>query len=64
MTVHCPECMSNEILVYEETAWKLNEMEYWGQTKKLYDADAKVRCQSCQWIGEQQQLEGYGEQDD
>jgi hypothetical protein len=56
--------MSNEILVYEETAWKLNEMEYWGQTKKLYDADAKVRCQSCQWIGEQQQLEGYGEQDD
>ena len=63
MMLSCPECMSLEILVYEETAWKVNDFEIYCHSVKLWDADAKARCQDCGWVGQQQQLEGYGEQD-
>lgn len=62
MTLNCPECGSDEILVYEETAWKINEFEYYCQTVKLHDSDAKARCQACNWVGKQNQLKGFGEQ--
>lgn len=50
----CPECGSVEVLVYEQTAWKLldnGEFEYYCQSVKLYDSDAEASCQDCDWRG-------------
>ena len=50
----CPECGSVEVLVYEQTAWKLlanGDFEHYHQSVKLYDSDADVSCQDCDWRG-------------
>lgn len=52
----CPECGSNNIHVYEQTAYKLlanDDYEYYCQTSKLHDKDARVECQEhlCEWTG-------------
>jgi len=59
--LHCPECMSARILVYEETAWDVNKFEIYCHSIKIFDADAKACCQDCDWTGQQQQLEGWNE---
>lgn len=50
----CPECGSVEVLVYEQTAWKVlanGGFEYYCQSVKLYDSDAEASCQDCDWRG-------------
>ena len=59
--LHCPECLSCEILVYEKTAWKVNEFEFYCHSVKLHDAYAEAKCQDCNWTGQQQNLEGWNE---
>ncbi len=55
----CPECSSVEILVYEETAWKLlvnGDFEHYCQSVKLHDAEAESRCLDCNWTGSRSNL--------
>lgn len=50
----CPECGSVEILVYEQTAWKLlanGDFEHYCHSVKLQDFDAEASCQDCDWKG-------------
>lgn len=46
----CPECGSVEIIVYEQTAWKLlanGDYEHYCHSVKLHDAGAESSCQDC-----------------
>lgn len=50
----CPECGSVEIIVYEQTAWKLlanGDYEHYCHSVKLHDAGAESSCQDCDWRG-------------
>lgn len=56
---HCPECDGTEILVYEETCYLLlanNDFEYYCNSTKLQDSDAKACCNHCDWVGLRQEL--------
>lgn len=56
---HCPECDGKEILVYEETCYLLlanNDFEHYCNSTKLWDSDAKARCNYCDWVGVRQEL--------
>ena len=50
----CPLCGSDNLLVYEETAWVLNTGEFYCHSVKVHDDNAKVRCEDvgCWWVGE------------
>jgi len=57
MTIlHCPECMSIDILVYEETAWDINKFEVYCHSVKLHDDLAKSHCMDCDWVGYRKNL--------
>lgn len=49
----CPVCGSDDLLIYEETAWVLNTGDFFCHSVKVHDSDAKVCCNdgSCNWIG-------------
>ncbi len=57
----CPECEGTEILVYEEQCWLINKFEFYCQTVKMGDGDAKASCNSCGWRGQNQDLINYKE---
>lgn len=50
----CPECCSVNVLVYEQTAWKLlanGDFEHYCHAVKLQDSDAEASCMDCDWKG-------------
>lgn len=50
----CPECGSVDVLVYEQTAWKLlanGDFEHYCHSVKLHDSYAEASCQDCDWRG-------------
>lgn len=51
MKYHCPECESDDLLVYERTAYELNTGNFYCHSVKSHDAEAKVSCQDCEWEG-------------
>lgn len=52
----CPQCESNEVVVYEERAVNANTFEHFCHSVKAHDSDAKARCLTCDWTGERSQL--------
>lgn len=56
---YCPVCGSDNLLVYEETAFVLNTGEFFCHSTKVHDDDAKVICQddTCNWAGQLQDVE-------
>lgn len=47
----CPECGSDEITVYEMTAFDLNTGKRLYTACKINDVSAYVSCNSCNWQG-------------
>lgn len=53
----CPECDSEDILVYSMTSYEVNkDMEYFCESVKPHDSDAPAHCMDCQWDGVRSQL--------
>ena len=52
----CPECSSEEVIVYIEEAIFLNTYEHYCHSVKPQDLDASVRCIDCGWEGSQEDL--------
>ncbi len=52
----CPQCESNEVIVYEEHAIWANTFEHFCHSVKAHDDDAKARCLTCDWTGIRHQL--------
>lgn len=48
---NCPGCASEELLVYESTAYELNTGDFYCHSSKTHDSDADVRCIDCGWSG-------------
>ena len=57
----CPECDSDEVLVRSEQAFLVNTGEYYCESVKIFDSDAKVNCLKCSWRGRRDQLQGWKE---
>ena len=58
----CPECDSEDILVYSMTSYKVNkDMEYFCESVKPHDSDAPAHCMDCRWEGIRNQLIGKEE---
>lgn len=57
----CPECESENILVYSETSYNINTGEFYCHSIKTYDDIAKVRCIECDWEGKRYMLEDIEE---
>jgi len=55
-TLSCPECRNEDVLVYSETAYKVNTCEYYCENVKIHDDDAKAACFACGWVGLRIQL--------
>jgi len=55
-TLSCPECGNEDVLVYEETAYKVNTGDFWCHSVKSHDSDAKTSCYKCGWTGQRNQL--------
>lgn len=47
----CPNCNSENLIVREETSFKMNTMEFYCHSKKAHDSDANVTCIDCWWEG-------------
>jgi hypothetical protein len=47
----CPECHTEQVVVYEEHAVMANTFEHWCHSVKAHDSDAKARCLECEWTG-------------
>ena len=60
----CPECESDRVTLTAEQAWMANTGEYWCETVKTQDADAKATCLDCRWVGRHDKLTGYGKNQD
>lgn len=56
----CPNCESDEIMVYASTLWHLNTMEFYRHTSKAHDSDADYYCKSCNWEGLHNELGDKG----
>lgn len=52
----CPECGTDEVVVYEEHAIMVNTLDHYCHSVKAHDSDAKVRCLHCDWTGHREQL--------
>lgn len=55
----CPECGSVDVLVYEQTAWKLlanGDFEHYCHSVKLQDSYAEARCLDCDFYGTRSDL--------
>ena len=52
----CPSCGSDDVLVYEETSFRVNTMDFYCHSVKAHDSDAKTSCQKCSWTGERREL--------
>ena len=48
----CPECFTDQVLVYEERAVMANTFEHWCHSVKAHDDDAKAECLECKWKGD------------
>lgn len=57
----CPECESDRVTLTSEQSWMANTGEYWCETVKTQDFDAKATCLDCWWEGRHDELTGYGE---
>ena len=60
-TLKCPHCESAQVTLTSEQAWLANTGEYWCETVKTHDSDAKATCLDCWWVGRHDELTGYGE---
>ena len=54
--IRCPEYSSSEVLVYAETAYEVNSGDFYCHSVKTHDSDARVRCNDCDWQGQQDKL--------
>lgn len=52
----CPNCLSCNVTVTEESMFMVNGLEYYCQTVKAGDPDAKVDCLDCNWQGKRYDL--------
>ena len=53
----CPECDSDDILVYSMTSYEVNkDIEYFCESVKPHDSDAPACCMGCNWEGIRDQL--------
>lgn len=48
----CPNCHSDKVTVTEESMFMINGLDYYCQTVKAGDLDAKVNCLDCNWQGQ------------
>jgi ssDNA-binding Zn-finger/Zn-ribbon topoisomerase 1 len=56
MTLVCPNCENEKVLVYEETAFYVNTGEFFCHSIKAHDSDANAQCPYCGWTGERKDL--------
>lgn len=54
--IKCPECDSENLLVYEISAFYINTMEFFCHSSKAHDNDAQCRCLDCGWEGKRHHL--------
>jgi transcription elongation factor Elf1 len=52
----CPTCESERVTVTAEQSFMVNTGEYFCQSVKTHDSDAKATCLDCWWTGQRQQL--------
>ena len=60
----CPDCGSDNIIVYATDAYMVNSEEFFCHSSKVQDRDAIVACleNSCNFSGRKFQLIGFKEQ--
>jgi primosomal protein N' len=56
MTLACPNCENEMVLVHEETCFDVNTGEFYCHSVKAHDPDAKAQCNACGWVGERKDL--------
>lgn len=59
-TLRCPECGTDQVVVYEMHAIMANTFEHYCHSVKAHDSDAKARCLKCEWEGQRQTLAAHG----
>lgn len=47
----CPYCSSQNVIVYEKTAYMVNTLEHYCHSIKAHDSDAEVCCLDCDFEG-------------
>lgn len=56
----CPECESDKVILKSEQSFMANTGEYYCESVKTSDSNAKATCLDCWWEGRHDQLIGYG----
>ena len=56
LTLHCPECGSEEVTTAHVQTFKVNTGEHYCHSVKTHDSDSPAYCIECQWRGERHQL--------
>lgn len=52
----CPECGTDKVVVYEETAYMANGLDLFCHSVKARDINAKAACLDCEWCGTREYL--------
>ncbi len=52
----CPNCGSDNLLVYERTAYDVNTGHFYCHSSKTHDDDAECHCMGCDWEGKRRDL--------
>lgn len=55
--ITCPDCGSENVLVYARTAYFINTMDFFCHSSKPHDYDADCRCSDCNWEGERRDID-------
>lgn len=59
-TLCCPDCGTENVIVYEKHAVMANSFEHYCFSVKAHDANAEAECLNCDWTGERHQLKKHG----
>jgi len=59
--LRCPECMSEQVTLQYWQTFMANTLEHYCHSMKVQDSDSPSMCLDCDWIGQHDQLNGYGE---
>lgn len=56
--LRCPNCKSDRVAVTSEQMFMANTGEYYCESVKIHDANAKADCLDCGWEGVRELIEG------
>jgi hypothetical protein len=62
-SLQCPDCNSDRVTLAHIQTFMANTLEHYCHSVKVQDSDSPSRCLECDWRGQHDQLQNYGNEE-